>query len=68
MDPLAHLVGRLVGKGDAQNIAGQDAHLVDQISEPVRQSPGLTGARPGDDTDEPLRGGDGLSLGRIQLI
>ena len=41
VDPLPHLRGRFVGEGDAQDVAGQDAQLVDQIGEPPGEGPGL---------------------------
>lgn len=68
MDALAHLVGRLVGEGDAQDVARQDAQLVHQVGEAVGQRPGLAGARPGDDPDEALGGGNSLPLGGIQAL
>ena len=41
MDTLAHLIGGLVSKGNAEDVAWQDAQLVDQIGKPVGQSTGL---------------------------
>ena len=66
VDALAHLVGRLVGEGHAENAAGEDAQVVDQVGEPVGEGPGLPGARPRDDPDEPLGGGDRLPLGGVE--
>ena len=68
VNPLAHLVGGLVGEGDAQDVAGQDAQLVHQIGEAVGQRPGLSRTRPGNDPDKAFGGGDGLPLGWIQLL
>lgn len=68
MDALAHLVGCLVGEGDAQDVARQDAQLVHQVGEAVGQRPGLAGARPGDDPDEARCGGNSLPLGGIQAL
>ena len=67
VDALAHLVGRLVGEGDAQDVPRQDAQLIDQVGEPVGQGPGLAGARPSDHPDKALGGGDRLTLGGIQF-
>ena len=66
VDPLPHLIGRLVGKRDAQNMPRQNAELGDQKGEAVRQGPGLSGTGPGDHPHEALRRGDGGSLRLIQ--
>ena len=68
MDALAHLTRRLVGEGDAQDVARQDAQLVHQIGEAVGEGPGLAGARPGHHPDNPLGGGDSLPLGRVEPL
>ena len=54
MDALPHLAGRLVGKGHAQDMAGQDAQRIDQIGIPPRERPGLARARARDHADDPL--------------
>ena len=68
VNPLAHLVGGLVGEGDAQDVPRQDAQLVHQEGKSVGQRPGLPRAGPGDDPDEALSGSDSLPLGRIQVL
>lgn len=67
VDALAHLIGRLVGEGDAQDVPRQDAQLTHQVSESVGQGPGLARARPGDHPDEALGGGDRLPLGLAEM-
>ena len=56
MDSLAHFVSRLVRKGDAEDISGQDAGLVHQKGKPPGKSTGFAGASSGNDTDESLSG------------
>ena len=68
VDTLAHLVGRLVGKGDAENVARHNTQLVHQKGKTVRQGPGLSGTGPGDDTHKAFRGAHGFPLGRIQFL
>lgn len=63
VNALAHLVGRFIGKCDAQDIPWQDAQLVYQESKAMGQSPGLPRAGSGDDPDEALSGSDSLPLG-----
>lgn len=50
VDSLAHLIGRFVGKGDAQNVSRQNSDLIYQKGKPVGKCPGFTGTRTGDDT------------------
>ena len=67
VDALAHLVGRFVGKGYAQDVPRQNPQLVHQESEAVGEGPGLAGACPGDNTHPSLGGGDGLPLRFVQF-
>ena len=67
VDALAHLIGGLVGKGDAQDVAGQNAQLIHQVGKPPGEGPGFARPGAGDDPDEALRGGDGLPLGPVQV-
>ena len=41
LDPLAHLVGRLVGEGDGEDLERRDALLADEIGDPVGEHAGL---------------------------
>ena len=68
VDALAHLVGRFVGKGHAQDVSRQNPQLVHQEGEAMGEGPGLAGARPGDNTHPSLGGGDGLPLRFIQFV
>ncbi len=62
VDALAHLVGRLVRERDAKDVSGQDADVVDKVSEPVGERSGLPGAGSRNDADEAFGRGDGFSL------
>jgi len=63
---LAHLVGGLVGEGDAEDALG--GHALDQERCGVAdQGVGLPGAGPGDHQDAPASGLDGLALGVVRL-
>ena len=68
MDPLAHLVGRLVRKRHTKDIPRQDPHLVHQKSKTMGQCSGLAGACSRDDTDHALRGHHRLLLFLIQFL
>ena len=68
MDTLAHLIGGLVGKGDAEDVARQDAQLVDQIGKAFRKGARLARSRAGDDADKALGGRDRLPLGSVQAL
>lgn len=67
-DALAHLVGGLVGKGDAEDIAREDAQLVDQKGKAVGEGTGFAGTGARNHPDKALSGGDSLQLGRVKLI
>ena len=66
MNAAAHLIGRLVGKRYAKNIAGQDAQFLDQISKPMRQCSGLARTSTGNNPHEAFRRRDRLPLRIIQ--
>ena len=66
VDALAHLICRLVGEGDAENVPRQDAQLVHQVSKAAGQGPGLAGACPGDDPDISLCGSNGPALSIVE--
>ena len=48
--PLQHLLGRLVGEGQEEDVARLDAP-VEEVGHPVGQGPGLARSRPRDDED-----------------
>ena len=64
--PAAHLVRRLVGEGDGQNLEGRDVPLGDQPGDPVGEHPGLARPGAGDDEQRAALMGDGLRLHRVQ--
>ena len=66
--PVPHLLRCFVGKGDREDIPGIDLFLIDHISDPVRQDPGLAGARPGQDQKRAFRTEYRLLLRRIQCV
>ena len=68
VDALAHLLSRLVRERDAQDVAGHDAQLVDQIRKTASERPGLARARSRDDPHIPFRGRNCLPLRFIQLL
>ena len=63
LDPLAHLLGRLVGEGDGQDLERGDALLGDQPGDAVGQHPGLARAGAGHDQQRAVRVGDRLGPG-----
>src|SRR6185295_15483043 len=67
LHPLAHLAGRLVGEGHGGDVAGIDAHLLDQPEDAVGDDPGLAGPRAGEDELRPLAMRDGGDLLRVEL-
>jgi hypothetical protein len=62
---LAHLRRRLVGEGDGEDAAGIDTTR-DEVGDPRRDDTGLARARPGQDQQRSLDGGDGVALRRIE--
>ncbi len=67
VDALAHLVGGLVGEGHAEDVAGHDAELVDEVGEAAAERAGLAGARARDHAHVALGGGDRLALGVVEV-
>ena len=57
MYPLPHLIGGLIRKSDAQNVAGKNSQVIHQPGKPVRQRPGLAGACARNHADIALGGG-----------
>ena len=66
VNPLPHLIRRLVGESHAEDISRQNSDLIDQKREPGGKRPGFPGSRPGDHPDHPFRGRHGLLLGLIE--
>ena len=66
MNPLPHLICRLIREGHAENPARHDTELIDEIGKPVRQCPCLPGAGTRDHTDTALCFRHSLPLGFIQ--
>ena len=64
-DPLAHLVGRLVGEGDGHDLPRlrPGGH---QVGHAVRQHPRLAAARPGQDQQRPAGVCHRLALRRVE--
>ena len=62
VDALAHLVRGLVREGDAQDVAGQDADVIDEVGEAVGEGSRLSRTGPRDDADVPFGRRDRLSL------
>ena len=68
VDALAHLVGRLVRKRHAKNVAGKDPRLIHKIGESACQRTRLAGARARDNTDHALRRGHSFFLRFIHAV
>ncbi len=51
---LLHLVGRLVGEGDGEDLERRHAPVGDQVGDAVGEDPGLAGPRPGHDQQRSL--------------
>ena len=54
IEPLPHLLGRLVGERQGHDAPGVDAHFLDQIGDAVGDDPRLAGTGPGEDQQRPL--------------
>ena len=65
-DTPSHLVGGLVREGDAQDVARQDAKVVDQVCEPLRQRGRFPRAGTRDNAHVAFRCRNGLLLGGIE--
>ena len=68
LDPFPHLLGRLVGEGDGQDLEGGHALLGDQPRDAVRKDPGLARTGAGHDEQRAARMGDRLSLDRVEAV
>ena len=68
LHPLPHFIGRLVRKGDRQDIARIDVPLADQVRDPAGDHPRLAAARAGQDQERPVAVQDSLALGRIEIL
>jgi hypothetical protein len=66
LDPLAHLLRRLVGEGDGQDLVGLRAPRVQEPCDPVREHARLAGARAGEDEQRTFAVGHGLALRRVE--
>lgn len=64
---LPHFVGRLIAKRDAQNIARQNAQVVDQVREPMRERARFARASTRNHANEALSRGNGFELRSVQL-
>ena len=68
VDAAAHLVGSLVGKGDAQDVPGQDAQFLYQIGKAPGEGTGLAAAGAGQHAYESLGLRHRLFLGLVQAL
>lgn len=67
-DSLPHLAGGLIGKGDAQDIGGKDARLVDQVRIAVGKGTRFSAAGACDHADAAFRRCYGCGLLLIQVV
>ena len=68
LDPLAHLVGGLVGEGDGEDGEGADAVLVDEVGDAVREHPGLARTGPGHHQQRAVGVDHGVELVGVQEV
>ena len=68
LDPVTHLMGSLVGKGDRENAPGRGLLYLHQPGNTVNQHPGLAGAGTGQHQLLTGLGSYGLALGVIERI
>ena len=68
LDALAHLLGRLVGEGDRQDLARLRLVGVDQVGDAVGEHARLAGARPREDQQRPLAVRHRLPLGLVEAL
>ena len=66
VEPLPHLLGRLVGERQGHDAPRVDAHFPDQIGNAVGDDPRLAGPGPGEDEQRPLDVLGGFPLLRIE--
>ena len=67
-DPVLHLVRRLVGERDGEDLEGADALVADEVGDAVREHAGLARTGAGHDEQGPVDVGDGLRLDRVQPL
>src|SRR3954447_12879914 len=67
LDPLAHLLRRLVRERDRQDLVRLDADRGEQVRDAVGEDARLPGARSGDDEQRTLGRQHGLALGLVQV-
>ncbi len=65
-DPFAHLLRRLVGEGDREDLVRARLAGREQPGDAVGEHAGLARPCPGEDQQRPLAVGDGVSLGAVQ--
>jgi hypothetical protein len=66
-DPLAHLVGGLVGEGDREDLVRPRLARREQPGDPVGEHPGLARPGAGQHQQRPLAVGDRLPLGLVEV-
>ena len=64
----AHLLRRLVGEGDGQQVGGGHPHFPHEIGQAVGEHPGLTAAGAGQDEERPFGMKDRLPLLRVEVL
>ncbi len=67
LDPLLHLVCRLVGEGDREDLARPGRAGRQQVGDPVGEDPGLARAGAGEDEQRPFAVADGGALGVVEV-
>jgi len=67
LHPLAHLFGCFVGEGDGKHRARRDSALLDQVSDPVRDNPGLAAAGSREDQKRTLAVDNRLALLLVKI-
>ena len=67
LDALPHFVGGLVGEGQGQDLPGRHA-VVQKLGDAMRDDPGFSAARTGQDQQRALAMFDRFALGRSQRI
>ena len=68
LHPSAHLLGRLVGERDREDLARLGLVGIDQERDPVREHARLAAAGAREDQQRPLAVGDGLTLGLVEVL
>ena len=68
LDPLAHLLGGLVGEGDREDLVGPRLAGPQQVGDPVREHAGLARAGAREDQQRPLAVRHRVALGLVQAL